>query len=123
MGVLAHYMAAPTIAHWEAALGIVRYLVKTANYDLTFGGSSETLDKLSTIKLDMQYEVQKYLITKHGAYPFILILSDEIDLPFQNVLDYNYDIERMIAARGCAVSCLWLYVPENNGCSAMVGIL
>ncbi|KAH8953796.1 hypothetical protein BDL97_08G045400, partial [Sphagnum fallax] len=52
-----------------------------------------------------------------------VILSDEIDLPFQNVLDYNYDIERMIAAQGCAVRCLWLYVPENNGCSAMVGIL
>ncbi|CAK9233811.1 unnamed protein product [Sphagnum troendelagicum] len=35
----------------------------------------------------------------------------------------NYDIERMIAAWDCAVRCLWIYVPENNGCSAMVGIL
>ncbi|CAK9235081.1 unnamed protein product [Sphagnum troendelagicum] len=52
-----------------------------------------------------------------------VILSDEIELPFQNVLDYNYDIERMIAAWDCAVRCLWIYVPENNGCSAMVGIL
>jgi len=36
-------MATPTVAHWEAVLGVVRYLVRTANYDLTFGGSSETL--------------------------------------------------------------------------------
>jgi hypothetical protein len=36
-------MAAPTIAHWEAALGVVRYLVGTVDYGLTFGGSSETL--------------------------------------------------------------------------------
>jgi hypothetical protein len=36
-------MAAPTVAHWEVALGVVRYLVGTADYGLTFGGSSETL--------------------------------------------------------------------------------
>ncbi len=43
VGALACYMAAPTIVHWEAALGVVCYLVRTADYDLTFGGSSETL--------------------------------------------------------------------------------
>jgi hypothetical protein len=43
MGALARYMAAPTVEHWEAALGVVRYLVRTADYGLTFGGSSETL--------------------------------------------------------------------------------
>jgi len=43
VGALARYMAAPTVAHWEAALGVVRYLVRTADYGLTFGGSSETL--------------------------------------------------------------------------------
>ncbi len=43
VGALAHYMAAPTVAHWEVALGVVRYLVGTADYGLTFGGSSETL--------------------------------------------------------------------------------
>jgi hypothetical protein len=43
VGALAHYMAAPTVAHWEATLGVVRYLVGTVDYSLTFGGSSETL--------------------------------------------------------------------------------
>jgi hypothetical protein len=36
-------MAAPTITHWEVVLGVVCYLVGTADYGLTFGGSSETL--------------------------------------------------------------------------------
>ncbi len=43
MGALARYMAAPTVAHCEAALGVVHYLVGTVDYGLTFGGSSETL--------------------------------------------------------------------------------
>ncbi len=43
VGALARYMAAPTVEHWEAALGVVRYLVGTADYGLTFGGSNETL--------------------------------------------------------------------------------
>ncbi len=42
VGALARYMATPTVEHWEAALGIVRYLVGTADYGLTFGGSNET---------------------------------------------------------------------------------
>jgi hypothetical protein len=43
VGALAHYMAAATVEHWEVALGVVRYLVGTANYGLTFGESNETL--------------------------------------------------------------------------------
>jgi hypothetical protein len=43
VGALARYMAAPIVQHWEAALRVVRYLVGTADYGLTFGGSSETL--------------------------------------------------------------------------------
>jgi hypothetical protein len=35
-------MVAPTVEHWEAVLGVVRYLVGTADYGLTFGGSNET---------------------------------------------------------------------------------
>ncbi len=42
VGALTHYMAAPTVEHWEAALGVVRYLMGTVDYGLTFGGSNET---------------------------------------------------------------------------------
>lgn len=75
-----------------------------------------------------------------------VILSDQIELPFQNVLDYSQfsikwpatrigvelleyldsitdtEIKRMIA-RGQQVRCLWAYAPENVECSAMTGIL
>ena len=43
VGALARYMAGPTEAHWQAALGVVRYLAGTAEDGVTFGGSGETL--------------------------------------------------------------------------------
>lgn len=75
-----------------------------------------------------------------------VILSDEVELPYQNVLDYSefsikwpssrineellaylrsipeYEIERMLA-RGRTVRCLFTYAPDSGGCTAMTGIL
>ncbi|GKV31057.1 hypothetical protein SLEP1_g39798 [Rubroshorea leprosula] len=75
-----------------------------------------------------------------------VIISDQIELPFQNVIDYTQMtikwpatqigpkllefleslpdevIEEMIA-RGRRVKCLWVYAPESWPCSAMHGIL
>ncbi|KAJ4846557.1 hypothetical protein Tsubulata_913790 [Turnera subulata] len=75
-----------------------------------------------------------------------VILSDQAEFPFQNVIDYTLfsikwpstsigpelleylesipdeDIERMIAA-GRQVRCLWVYAPDSDLCSAMQGIL
>lgn len=75
-----------------------------------------------------------------------VILSDQAELPFQNVVDYSQisikwpstriglelldylqsipdeEIERMIS-RGRLVRCLWVYAPETEPCSAMVAIL
>ncbi|KAE8719531.1 Exostosin family protein isoform 2 [Hibiscus syriacus] len=75
-----------------------------------------------------------------------VILSDRIELPFQNVIDYtritikwpatrikpqlleylesipDEVIEGMIA-NGRQVKCLWTYAPESEPCSAMHGIL
>ncbi|KAJ8460939.1 hypothetical protein OPV22_033865 [Ensete ventricosum] len=75
-----------------------------------------------------------------------VILSDQVELPFQNVIDYTQIsikwpstristqlleyletipdevIEAMIA-RGRQVRCLWVYAPETEPCSAMVGIM
>ena len=43
VGALARYMARPTEAHWQAALGVVRYPAGMAEDGVTFGGSGETL--------------------------------------------------------------------------------
>ncbi|XP_050230356.1 probable beta-1,4-xylosyltransferase IRX10 [Mercurialis annua] len=75
-----------------------------------------------------------------------VILSDEAELPFQNVIDYtrvsikwpstrigpelleylesipDEDIERMIL-NGRQVRCLWVYAAESEQCSAMQGIM
>ena len=44
VGALARYMTAPTLAHWQAAKGILRYISGTASYGITFGGNGLTLE-------------------------------------------------------------------------------
>ncbi|KAL8115453.1 putative glucuronosyltransferase Os03g0107900 [Apium graveolens] len=75
-----------------------------------------------------------------------VILSDQVELPFQNIVDYTQisikwpstrisrelleylesipdkEIEGMIA-RGREVRCLWVYSPDSESCSAFTGIL
>ncbi|KAK6131490.1 hypothetical protein DH2020_034767 [Rehmannia glutinosa] len=75
-----------------------------------------------------------------------VLLSDQVELPFQNVVDYSQisikwpstrigtqlldylesipdkTIEEMIA-RGRQVRCLWVYASETESCSAFSGIL
>ncbi|OVA01995.1 Exostosin-like [Macleaya cordata] len=75
-----------------------------------------------------------------------VILSDQVELPFQNVVDYSKisikwpstltgpqlleylesipdeEIEAMIA-RGRQIRCLYVYAPETEPCSAFVGIM
>ncbi|PNT48317.1 hypothetical protein POPTR_002G072300v4 [Populus trichocarpa] len=75
-----------------------------------------------------------------------VILSDQAEFPFQNVIDYTQisikwpstriglelleylesipdeNIEQMIAA-GRQIRCLWVYAPEFESCSAMQGIM
>ncbi len=71
VGALARYMAAPTVAHWEAALGVVRYLVRTVDYSLTFGGSSETLlgycDPDYAGDLDSKRSTTRYVFLMFGG--------------------------------------------------------
>ena len=40
VGALARYMAAPTVAHWQAAKGVLRYIAGTASYGITYGGDN-----------------------------------------------------------------------------------
>jgi hypothetical protein len=38
VGALARYMASPTVTHWQAAKGVLRYIAGTRNYGITFRG-------------------------------------------------------------------------------------
>jgi len=71
VGALARYMAAPTVAHWEATLGVVRYLVGIVDYGLTFGGSSETLvgycDADYAGDLDSRRSTTRYVFLMFGG--------------------------------------------------------
>ena len=42
VGALARYMAKPTMEHWTAAKGVLRYLAGTVEYGLNYGGGSST---------------------------------------------------------------------------------
>ncbi len=71
VGALARYMAAPTVAHWEATLGVVRYLMGIVDYGLTFGGSNETLvgycDADYTGDLDSRRSTTEYVFLMFGG--------------------------------------------------------
>ncbi|KAF9682706.1 hypothetical protein SADUNF_Sadunf05G0136500 [Salix dunnii] len=105
-----------------------------ANY---LGRAQGKVGRLKLIELAKQYPDKE-------CVP--VIISDQAEFPFQNVIDYTQisikwpstriglelleylesipdeDVERMIAA-GRQVRCLWVYVPEFESCSAMQGIL
>ncbi|KAF8411684.1 hypothetical protein HHK36_004242 [Tetracentron sinense] len=112
------------------------------------GESSWTLrfyESYFVVSLSLSLSIYIYIyIYKCECVP--VILSDQAELPFQNVIDYTHisikwpsmligpqlleylqsipdeDIEGMIA-RGRQVRCLWVYAPETEPCSAMHGIL
>ncbi|XP_034888930.1 probable glucuronoxylan glucuronosyltransferase F8H isoform X2 [Populus alba] len=105
-----------------------------ANY---LGRAQGKVGRLKLIELAKQYPDKE-------CVP--VILSDQAEFPFQNVIDYTQisikwpstriglelleylesipdeDVERMIAA-GRQVRCLWVYAPELESCSAMQGIM
>lgn len=43
VGALARYMANPTVAHWQAAKTVLRYLAGTADFGITFGAGTPGL--------------------------------------------------------------------------------
>jgi histone deacetylase 1/2 len=43
VGVLSKYMSCPTVSHWKAARGLLRYLAGTSRVGITYGSSSAVL--------------------------------------------------------------------------------
>ncbi|KAG8633259.1 probable glucuronoxylan glucuronosyltransferase F8H isoform X1 [Manihot esculenta] len=132
-----------------------QYPDKLESPELKFSGP----DKLGRLEYFQHLRNAKFCLAPRGESSWTLrfyesffvecvpvILSDQAELPFQNVIDYTYfsikwpstqighelldylesipdeDVERMIA-RGRNIRCLWVYAPESELCSAMQGIM
>ncbi|KAH7567981.1 hypothetical protein JRO89_XS07G0205600 [Xanthoceras sorbifolium] len=132
-----------------------QYPDKLESPELKFKGP----DKLGRLEYFQHLRNAKFCLAPRGESSWTLrfyesyfvecvpvILSDEAEFPFQNVIDYSQisikwpsnrigpqlleylasisdeDIERMID-HGRQVRCLWVYAPESEQCSAMQGII
>lgn len=132
-----------------------QYPDKLESPDLKFKGP----EKLGKIEYFQHLRNAKFCLAPRGESSWTLrfyesffvecvpvILSDEAEFPFQNVIDYTQisikwpssrigrqlldylatipdeHIEQMIA-HGRQIRCLWAYAPETEPCSAMQGIM
>ena len=70
VGALARYMAKPTMAHWQAAKGLLRYLAGTPEYGIMFGQSSGLevyCDADYAGDLDSRRSTTGYVFTLNGG--------------------------------------------------------
>ncbi|GLC52651.1 hypothetical protein PLESTB_000653600 [Pleodorina starrii] len=73
VGVLTRHMANPSMEHWKAAKGVVRYLAGTVDYGIVFGGErvSEGMVGFSDADhagcLDSRRSTTGYVFTVHGG--------------------------------------------------------
>uniref|UniRef100_A0A0D9W984 Exostosin GT47 domain-containing protein n=1 Tax=Leersia perrieri TaxID=77586 RepID=A0A0D9W984_9ORYZ len=132
-----------------------QYPDKLESPELKFSGP----DKLGRIDYFKHLRNAKFCLAPRGESSWTLrfyesffvecvpvILSDEVELPFQNVIDYtevsikwpaskigpqlleylesipDERVEEMIG-RGREIRCLWVYAPDTKPCSAMSAIM
>jgi hypothetical protein len=71
VGALARYMASPTMVHWQAAKGVLRYLSGTADYGITYGPSKSGLvgycDADYAGDIDTRRSTSGYVFVLHGG--------------------------------------------------------
>lgn len=71
VGTLARFISEPTVTHWQAAKGIIRYLALTKNRGITFRGSDLTLTGYSDADyagdIDTRKSTTGYVYTLNGA--------------------------------------------------------
>ena len=68
VGALARYMACPTLAHWQAAKGVLRYLAGTPSHGISFGHARPGLE----VYCDADYAGDVDTRRSTTAYVFIL---------------------------------------------------
>lgn len=71
VSLLARFMSAPTVVHFQAAKGVLRYLAATADYTLSFGGTDLSLygysDADFAADVDTRRSVTGYVFTLGGG--------------------------------------------------------
>ncbi|KAE8735078.1 hypothetical protein F3Y22_tig00000477pilonHSYRG00398 [Hibiscus syriacus] len=116
-------------------------------------------NKLGRLEYFQHLGNSKFCLAPHGESSWTLrfyeaffvecvpvILSDQVELPFQNVIDYTQksikwlssligpelldylgsipdEVIVQIIARGRQVRCLWVYAPESEPCSTMRALM
>jgi hypothetical protein len=110
VGALAKYMAAPTTAHWQAAMGVVRYLAGTAEQGICFGGTAEATvggDLLGYCDADYAADLD----TRRSTTGYVFVLNGGAiswsSRRQQTVAASTTEAEYMAAA-GAVKEALWL---------------
>jgi transposase InsO family protein len=71
VSLMARFMSAPTVVHFQAAKGVLRYLAATADYTLSFGGTDLNLcgysDADFAADVDTRRSVTGYVFTLGGG--------------------------------------------------------
>ena len=71
VGMLTRAMSAPTVTHWQAAKGVVRYLAGTPDYGITFGAGPSGLvgysDSDYAGDIDTRRSTTGYVFLLHGG--------------------------------------------------------
>ena len=70
VGALSKYLSCPTMEHWQAAKGVLRYLAGTADYGITFGGQSGVIgycDSDSAGDVDTRRSTTGYVFILNGG--------------------------------------------------------
>ena len=71
VGALSRYLTSPTMVHWQAAKGVLRYLVGTTDYGITYGLNSSGLvgycDADYAGDIDTRRSTSGYVFMLHGG--------------------------------------------------------
>jgi hypothetical protein len=71
VGALSKYMAKPTTVHWQTAKGVLRYLVGTADFAITFTGGAKSPDIIGYCDADYAGDID----TRRSTTGYVFMLN------------------------------------------------
>jgi hypothetical protein len=109
VGALARYMSCPSMEHWQAAKGVLRYLAGTVSYGIMFGSTSDNTTGVVGY-CDADYAGDVFTRRSTGGYVFIM---NGAAISWQSkrqatVAASTTEAEYMSAASASVKESLWL---------------